>query len=163
METKEYSDYKILHSDPRRPDPRYVRHYHLEGKDYARDGIGQGTAHEKGYLPIISMAGTDNEDGTGTVTLTVTDWMGGAVTDAYMLRLWLSGSALGAPTDPGNIAATTGRILVEEVTDALCTVATDASGVAVLTITATSNGTQIVHAAVIGKITAGSLAVSGNS
>ena len=162
METKEYSDDKILHSDPRRPDPRYVRHYHKAGKDYARDGIGQGEVHEKGYLPLVSVSGVDNEDGTATVTVTVTDWMGNAVEGAYMVRLWLSGSILGAPTDPGDIAATTGRILVEEVTDALCTIATNASGVAVLTITATVDGAQIVHAAIVGKISAGSIAITGN-
>ena len=163
METTKFVDAFVRTDDPRKPDPRYVRNYHKSGNDFARFGTAAGgVIAEKGYLPVLTLSGTDNEDGTATITVTVTQWNTNAVANAYLVRLWLSATALGAAADLGEIAATTGRIVTEHVTDAYLDVATNAAGVAVLTFTG-ADQTGVIHGAILGKVSALSLVITGNS
>lgn len=162
MDLTQYRDEKILDQDPRKPDPRYVRGYHKAGKDYLRKGTGTGAVVERTHLPVLTLSGTDNEDGTCTITAAVTDWFGNAVTDAYLLECWISETALGAAADPGDIEASTGRIVTEHVADCVFQLATNSAGVAVVTVTGPDQ-TGVFHASLGGKIVQIELEISGNS
>jgi hypothetical protein len=105
---------------------------------------------------------TDGADGTAAVAIQVTDLQGNPVAGRAVVDVWFSAAAYGAPTDLGDVAAGTGSILAETVTDAHVTVLTDATGAAALTYTRTADGD--LHAMVVlqGRTVTDSAAVTGN-
>lgn len=106
--------------------------------------------------PEIGISSTDNEDGTATVTVQCSK------AGRQVLQLWLSTAAYGAAADPGDIAATTGSILVEDTADALLQAVTDANGTLVLTLTRTADGSTYVNAEKNGNAVSAEVAVTGN-
>lgn len=104
----------------------------------------------------IGISSVDGEDGTAVVTVQCSK------AGRQVLQLWLSAAAYGAPADPGDIAATTGSILVEDTADALAQVVTDASGTAVFTFTRTADGTTYFNVEKNGNAVSVGVAVTGN-
>lgn len=148
----------------KKPNNGFVALWLETKKLWLKRGVDRvGNRVEVEFEPYLSITGTDNEDGTGSFAVQVKKWNGDNPTDAYLLRVWFDDASLGAPTDLGTLTVDTGTLVKEETDDAVATVATDATGLAEITLDLTTDDTVYLHAAIIGKLTIAELAISGNS
>lgn len=106
-------------------------------------------------IASVSVTVEDQTDGTGDITIQLKDAQGNNLAARAVVAVWFSATAHGAPTDLGDIAAGTGAILAEITADALALVATDATGLAVLTHTMDTPGALHCMAAVQGLVGTG--------
>ncbi len=85
---------------------------------------------------VATATGVDNADGTGTLTVQIEDNDGLDVTGKFLFTIIFAAVADTVGSDLGEVAATTGVIMAEPIADIMIVVATDATGTAVLTLTA---------------------------
>lgn len=115
-------------------------------------------------VPVVAVSSVDGEDGTASVTVQLNDGNGVALADKYLVNVWVSGTSGGAPNAAAGqtaFAVATG-VEIAQVTDlAEYRVLTDATGTAVITLTA-ADGTYYVMASAVSKVTVGTVAVTGN-
>jgi hypothetical protein len=111
----------------------------------------------------VTVTGSDQEDGTNDVTLQVKNSAGDNVAARCVLRVWVAGSAYAAPSATGitAFAVGTGVELDEETNLADYRILTDATGLAVFTLTA-ADGTYHVMAECAGVASTGTAVVTGN-
>jgi len=104
----------------------------------------------------VDVANAETPDGDAYVTIQ------SSVAARQVLRVWFAATAYAAPADLGTLTATTGVLLKEDTDDALATVVTDATGLAVLNLDLAVDGT--VHAMVErnGICYTDSAAITGN-
>lgn len=108
----------------------------------------------------LSLTGTDNADGTGTLAVQVVDLAGNSVAGYFQFSFRTSATAYGAAADLGDFAATAGQILIEHTTDALGVVETNSSGAATLTITPTTDDEVFIQAELNGEVVATSIDIT---
>jgi len=111
-------------------------------------------------VPYAAITGVDNTDGTGSVTIQVRDAAGNALAGRFLLRVWVSTAAYGAPAAITGFAVTTGTQAQEVVANADRWVITDANGVVVMSLSDAATHHVMAHGAggVLGYI---SQAVTG--
>jgi hypothetical protein len=102
-------------------------------------------------------------DGVAVITLQLVDAKGAALAARGRINVWFAATAHAAPADLGTLTATTGVLLKEVTDDALALVATDATGLAVLALDTTIDGTVHAMAEVAGLVVTDSEAITGNS
>lgn len=117
-------------------------------------GAYTDTANTAGLSVAVANAGTP--DGDAYVTIQ------SSVRARQVLRVWFAATAYAAPADLGTLTATTGVILKEDTDDALATVVTDATGLAVLNLDLASDGTVHCMAERNGLCATDSEAITGN-
>jgi hypothetical protein len=100
-------------------------------------------------IPQVAITGTDNTDGTGSVTIQVQDAAGNALAGRFLIRTWRSAAAYGAAAAITSYAVTTGTQLEEVVANADRIVVTDAAGKVVMALE--DGGTHHVQAHVGGS------------
>lgn len=111
---------------------------------------------------ILAGTATVSDEDTDVVTVTVqiTDLQGNNLSGTSVVDLWLSDAAAGPITGDsftgGGIAATTGSILDEAVTDMLIKCRTNSSGALVLTFTESGSNTLYFNLVVQSRVIAGS-------
>ena len=132
-------------------------------------GIGNGSvgaaklaAAVQDLIPTITLEGIDNTDGTGEMSIQVTDAAGNALAQRFRVRTWLSTSAYGAPVAQTDFSLATGTQLREITANADYEVISDATGLVEMWIVA-ADGTYYVMAEVDGRIYSGSVAITGNT
>jgi hypothetical protein len=113
--------------------------------------------------PSVVVTNAGPPDGNATITIQALDALGNNLTRRCLLRVWLSATAYGAPTDLGTLTATTGILLKEDTDDALATVATDATGKAVLVLDTAADGNVHAMASIVGVLATGNAAITGNA
>ena len=107
----------------------------------------------------LSISGVDNTDGTGTLTIQLQDLDGNDVAETGWLEIGFGATAAAAFTDLGTVVAATGVVRGIHLADAHLAVTTDATGLAVLTLTTADK--WFYTAQVDGLVVAGSLTVTG--
>ena len=107
-----------------------------------------------GLSIVVVNAGTP--DGDAYVTIQ------SAIKARQVLLVWFAATAYAAPADLGTLTATTGTLLKEDTDDALATVLTDATGLAVLNLDLAADGTVHAHATRNGITVTDSEAITGN-
>ena len=112
------------------------------------------TPDNAGLSVLVANVGTPN--GNAIVTIQ------SAVKARQVLRVWFAATAYAVPADLGTLTATTGALLKEDTDDALATVLTDATGLAVLQLDLTTDGTVHAHAERNGITATASAAITGN-
>lgn len=104
----------------------------------------------------VAVANAAVPDGNATVTIQ------SAVKARQVINVWFAAAAYAAPADLGTLTATTGALLAEHTDDALASVVTDATGLAVLNLDTTADGTVHAHAERNGIAATGNAAITGN-
>lgn len=107
-----------------------------------------------GLSVVVANAGSP--DGDAYVTIQ------SAIKARQVLLVWFAATAYAAPADLGTLTATTGTILKEDTDDALATVLTDATGLAVLNLDLATDGTVHAHVTRNGITVTDSEAITGN-
>jgi len=113
-------------------------------------------------IPTITLTGTNDADGTGTMAIQVKDADGSNLAQRFRVRCWLSTGDFGAPVADTDFSVITGTELREITANADYEVISDATGLAEMNIDVASNGTYYVMAEVDGRIYSGSVAITGN-
>lgn len=127
------------------------------------NGLLQSPARGAGLASVaVTVANAGVPNGNAAITLQAKDPSGRNLAGRCLLRVWLAASANVAPADLGTLTATTGVLLKEDTDDALATVLTDATGLAVLALDTISNGDVHAHAAIVGLVGTGNAAITGN-
>lgn len=112
----------------------------------------------------VSVAGTDNEDGTATIALQIQDVAGASISSRSVIRLWVSDTSFGAPNAGAGqtaFAVATGTELEEKTDLADYLVLTTADGAASITLTG-ADGTYYAMAECNGLAYAGTITITGN-
>jgi hypothetical protein len=112
--------------------------------------------------PSVAVANAGTPNGNALVTIQAKDGLGNNLAARCLVRVFFAATAYGAPADLGTLTATTGTILKEDTDDALATVLTDATGLAVLQLDTASDGTVHAMACVAGIFATSSAAITGN-
>lgn len=127
------------------------------------NGLLQSPARGAGVPSVsVTVANAGTPNGNAIVTLQAKDASGRALAGRCLLRVWLAATAHAAPADLGTLTATTGTLLKEDTDDALATVATDATGLAVLSLDLVADGNVHAMAAIVGMVGTGNAAITGN-
>ena len=112
------------------------------------------------YLAEITLTGTDDEDGTGSVELQMVDTLGNEIAENNLVRVWISTSDMGAAAAVTGFGATTGTETFEYLAEADYDVISDEDGTIVMDINNGGAGTVYVMAAIMGKIYSVTLAIT---
>lgn len=112
------------------------------------------TPDNAGLSVVVANATVPN----GTATITIQS----VIKARQVLRVWFAATAYAAPADLGTLTASTGTLLKEDTDDALATVLTDATGLAVLALDLATDGTVHAHAERNGITVTDSEAITGN-
>lgn len=113
-------------------------------------------------MPTLALTGADDADGTGTMTIQVRDAAGANLAGRFRIRAWIADAEYSAPDAQTDFSVTTGEALGEITADADYDVITNATGAAVMNIDTATNKTVYVMAELDGRITTGSVAITGN-
>lgn len=113
-------------------------------------------------IPTITLTGTDDADGTGSMAIQVKDAAGNALAERFRLRCWMSTSDFGAPVADTDFSVSAGAELREIIANADYEAISDATGLVVMSINTASDGTYYVMAEVDGRIYSGSVTITGN-
>jgi hypothetical protein len=125
-------------------------------------GLAGLDADVRGLMPVLVMEATDDEDGTGTVSIQACyPYAGGPMPATYRVRVWIAASLYGAPAAQTDFSILTGTQLREIAANADYEVISDATGLAVMNVVA-GNGTYYVMAEVDGAIYPIELPITGN-
>jgi hypothetical protein len=113
-------------------------------------------------LPTLTLTGSDDADGTGTVSIQVKDAAGNALAGTFLIRTWI-GTADDYGADAlSDYSVSTGTAKEEVVANAEYLVVTDATGLAVMNIDNAGPGTVYAWAAINGKVLAsGAITLTG--
>ena len=119
-------------------------------------------AVQQGLVPALSLTGTPATDGTGSMSLRVTDAAGTGINRRFRVRCWLSTSAYGAPAAQTDFSVALGTQLREITANADYEVITDQFGMIEMDIDTVANGSYYVMAEVDGRISYAEIAIEGN-
>jgi len=123
-------------------------------------GIGPATLQDQ--VPQLDLSGTDDTDGTGTMTIQAQDAGGNALAQRFLARAWIADAEYSEPDAQTDFSVTTGEQMREIEADADYEVISDGSGTIVMNIDAATDKTVYVMAEVDGRIWTGSVAITGN-
>lgn len=112
--------------------------------------------------PSVAVANAGTPNGNATITIQAKDGLGNNLAQRCLVKVFLSATTYGDPTDLGTLTASTGKLLKEDTDDALATVLTDATGLAVLVLDTGSNTAVHAMATVCGIFGTGSASITGN-
>jgi len=112
-------------------------------------------------IPTITLEGIDNTDGTGEMSIQVTDAAGNALAQRFRVRTWLSTSAYGAPVAQTDFSLATGTQLREITANADYEAISDATGLVEMWIVA-ADGTYYVMAEIDGVLYSEPVTITGN-
>lgn len=112
------------------------------------------------YLTLLTLTGTDNEDGTGSMEIDVVDTDGAAVLSNHLIRLWISTTSIGAAAAVTGFAPSTGTETFEYLSEGDYDIISDENGVVVMDINNGGAGTVYVMAVINGKIYSTSLVIT---
>ena len=104
------------------------------------------------YLAVLTLTGTDDEDGTGSVEIQVADTLGNDIETNNLVRTWVSTTDMGAAAAITGYAVSTGTEAYEYLSEADYDIISDADGTIVMDIDNGGAGTVYVMAAIMGKI-----------
>jgi len=113
-------------------------------------------------IPQLSLSGTNDEDGTGTMDIQVQDAAGVNMSEYFRIRCWLSDSAVGAPVADTDFSVITEAELQEVEANADYEVISNLDGLVTMNISVAVDGTYYVMAEIDGRIYTGSVAITGN-
>ncbi|MCX5803659.1 MAG: hypothetical protein NTU69_09070 [Proteobacteria bacterium] len=115
------------------------------------------------FLPALELTGTNDADGTGTMSIQVEDpYTAEPLAGRYRVRCWIGTAAYGAPAAQTDFSVTTGTQLRQITADADYEVISDAAGLVVMNIDTATNATFHVMAEIDGAIYYGQVAITGN-
>lgn len=111
-------------------------------------------------MPDLALSGGAEAGDVIRVTVQARDAAGNALAERVLVRLWLAGSALGAPSATGNsVSVVTGTTYAVEVANAAYKIISDAAGVVAVDIAVSGAATRHVMAEIDGRIyTSGAIA-----
>ncbi len=111
----------------------------------------------------LDVTGTDNGDGTGTLTVQAQDADGNDLADNVLFRAWIGGADDFGTDSINSVTVATGTNKEEVGANAEYLVITDSSGLAELTLNPTGDGNHYAWCELGGRIYAsGEIAISGN-
>jgi hypothetical protein len=117
----------------------------------------------RGSTPFLNMAGVNDGDGTGTMSIRASDPLtGNPLAMRCRVRCWIAAAQYGAPAAQTDFSVITGTQLREITADADYEVITDATGLAVMNIDTAANGYFYVMAEINGVIIIEPVAITGN-
>ena len=104
------------------------------------------------YLQIPVLTGTDDADGTGSMSIQITDNTGANIEVEQVVSVWVSTSDKGAPGAMTGFTVSTGVLLKAVTANAYSEVITDNTGLLVMDVNKGSAGTVYVMVSISGKI-----------
>ena len=113
-------------------------------------------------IPQITLTGTDDADGTGSMAIQVKDAAANNLAERFRIRAWIADAEFSEPDPQTDFSVTTGEQLREIEADADYEVITDTTGLAIMNIDAATDKTVYVMAEIDGRIYSGSVAITGN-
>ena len=111
-------------------------------------------------IPQISLSGTDDEDGTGTMDIQVQDAAGNDLAQRFLIRTWIADAEFSEPDAQTDYSVTTGEQMRELEANADYEVISDATGLVTMNIDAGGAKTVYVMAELDGRIYSQSLAIT---
>jgi len=118
----------------------------------------------RALMPVATVTGVDNADGTATFTVQIADDDGNAIAGKHLIRLWVSNGEKGEPVSVAvafDHVSGYGTPVREIAAESDYEVITNSAGQARRTLVAPSDGTYWVTAAVGTHLRSGSVAVTG--
>ncbi len=118
-------------------------------------------ADVRAMTPALDLVGTDDADGTGSVSIQVVDvYTGDPIAGRYLVRCWIAEADCGAPAAQIGFSISAGTQVREITANADYEVISDLAGLVVMNIAA--DGIYYVMAEVDGKIYSTSVAITNN-
>jgi hypothetical protein len=111
-------------------------------------------------IPQLSLFGTDDADGTGTMDIQVQDAAGNSLAQRFLIRTWIADVEFSEPDAQTDYSVTTGEQMRELEANADYEVISDATGLVTMNIDAGGAKTVYVMAEVDGRIYSQSLAIT---
>jgi hypothetical protein len=116
----------------------------------------------RALMQIPQIDGTDDEDGTGSVSIQMTDpYTGDPLAGRARVRVWIGSAEFGAPVAQTDFSVVTGTQLRQITADADYEVISTGAGLVVMNIVG-ADGSHYVHAEVNGRIYGQVVAITGN-
>ncbi len=116
----------------------------------------------QGMIPQLTLTGTNDADGTGSMSIQVKDAAGNNLAQQFVLRLWIADSLNAEPDSQTDFSVATGTQLREIQADADYEVITTSAGLAEMNIDTATDKTVYVMAEIDGRIYSNSVAITGN-
>ena len=112
-------------------------------------------------IPSLTLAGTDDADGTGTMDIQVKDAAGNNLAERFAIRTWIADADFSEPDAQTDYSVTVGEQLRELEANADYEVITTAAGLVTMDITVATPKTVYVMAEIDGRIYSYALAITG--
>ena len=113
-------------------------------------------------MPSLTLTGTDDEDGTGSMLIQVKDAGGNNLEDFFRIRAWIADDAYSEPDAQNDFSITYGEILREIEANADYEVITSSGGSCTMNIDTATDKTVAVMADIDGRIYTSNITITGN-
>ena len=120
------------------------------------------SGYQAGGTTNILLTGTNDTDGTGSMALQVRDAANNALSQRFLIRVWIAAAEFSEPDAQTDFSVSTGEEMRELEANADYEVISDASGVVDMNINLVGDTTIYVMAELDGRIYTGSIAITGN-